>query len=118
MTDNVKKWWFEDSRGRRIGYMWPEDMLAIIESIWGARKGIKGFARYAGMHHVAVSRYTRGEDPIPKRIALLVLAMQKIMLDEGAHLRVNPWRCLPQCEADWLPDPDEKPFEVERIPYK
>lgn len=112
------QWWFVDSRGRRIGYMWPEDMLAILESIWGARQGINNFARYVGMHKVAVSRWTRGENPIPKHIALLVLSMQKIMLDEKAHLKVHPWRCLPRVEADWLPkDMQDDTYEVVRNLY-
>ena len=51
---NRGNWWFVDAQGRKIGWLWPEDMLSMIEAIWGYRQGIGGFARYTGLHRVTI----------------------------------------------------------------
>lgn len=110
-------WWFVDANGRKIGYMWPEDMLAAIESIWGYRQGIGGFARYAGLHRVTIEQYCNGKRAIPKHIALMVTCLTQIMLEAKAHHKAHPWRSLPKVEADWLPlDPTAGSFKIEKLP--
>lgn len=115
---NRTDWWFVDSRGRKIGYMWPEDMLSIIESIWGHTQGIKNFALYTGVTRSQIERYCNGKVPIQKAMALLVLSLQELMLERDAHNKRYPWRHIPRCETPWLPERrreeiyklDTKPF--------
>lgn len=115
---NRGNWWFVDNQGRKIGWMWPEDMLSMIESIWGHRQGIGGFARYAGMHRVTVEQYCNGKRAIPKHIALLVTALAKIMIDEKGHQKAHPWRVLPGIEAGWLPKERANPVKgVDKLPH-
>lgn len=127
MSDNLNQpkdhtdradWWFVDSNGRKIGYMWPEDIKAILESIWGKGQGIKCFAAYAGLTRTTVEKYCNGRMPVPKTVALLVLTMQELMLEKGAHLRQYPWRIFPKTEATWLPERRQDPtFKVATKPF-
>ena len=111
-------WWFIDAQGRKIGWLWPEDMLSMIEAIWGYRQGIGGFARYAGLHRVTVEQYCNGKRAIPKHIALLVMSLSENMLDKGGHMKAHPWRVLPQIEAEWLPSERYEPaFDIEKLPH-
>ena len=115
---NRADWWHVDSQGRKIGYMWPEDFKAILESIWGRQQGIKNFALYAGLNRGTVEYYCNGKMPVTKVLAQLVLNMQELMLERKAHTRVHPWREIPRVEASWLPKrrQDEK-FEVPTKPF-
>jgi hypothetical protein len=115
---NRGDWWHVDSQERKIGYLWPEDMRAVLESIWGRRQGIKNFARYAGLNITTVEKYCNGKVPVPKHIALLVLNMQELFLERGAHLKAHPWRSIPTVDAPWLPEErqDEK-FTVPTKPF-
>ena len=113
--DQRQNWWHVDRNGRKIGWLWPEDMLSMIESIWGYRQGIGGFARYAGLHRVTVEQYCNGKRAIPKHIALLVLSLSKIMMDDRAHMKAYPWRSLPRIEADWLPNEDS--YGIDKLPH-
>lgn len=103
-SEHSGEWWHTDSAGRRIGYMWPEDFKITIDSIWGHRKGITGFARYAGMSRKAVEEYCNGRAPVPKTIALLVMALTGLVQDWNPKLTAqHRQRKFPQIEADWLP---------------
>lgn len=100
-----KDWWHVDERGRKIGWMWPEDMLVVIDSIWGRRKGIGGFSRYAGFSRTAVEHWCNGRSPIPKHIALLVELMQREVISRQRQDRnAHPHAKLPSADADWLPE--------------
>jgi hypothetical protein len=110
-------WWTTDSKGRRIGHMYPEDMLMIIDSIWGYRKGTGGFVRYSGMSVPQVGRYIRGEAPIPKHIALLLLLMQREAFSrEDRAPSTSPFKWLPTTDATWLPDYAERLHHPNRHP--
>lgn len=115
---NRANWWHVDSADRKIGWLWPEDMLAMIDSIWGVRQGIKNFAVYAGLNRKTIEQYCNGKVAIPKHIALLVYGLQQIMLDNGAHKKATPWRALPRIEADWLPkERQDETYELARRQY-
>lgn len=111
------EWWFTDRAGRKIGYMWPEDALAVIDSIYGKRKGIAGFARYAGLHRSTVEKYCNGKYAIPQHIAALILTMQATCITGRKNIPREPFRKLPQIDAPWLekhqpkrPGVDARPF--------
>lgn len=98
-------WWIEDSQGRFIGYMWPEDMLAVIDSVWGRRKGIGGFMRYSGYNRTTIEKYCNGKKPIPKHIAHMVLLIQREAITRRTQRHTgSPDTYLPTADADWLPD--------------
>jgi hypothetical protein len=109
--DDEKVWWHTDSKGRKIGYMWPEDLLAIIDSIWGRRKGIKNFARYTGHTRSTAERWTNGTYPIPIHIALLAEYIQNEVIVRQRHrtdYKLKPYQHLIQVDADWLPGLEKK----------
>lgn len=113
-----RDWWFVDRAGRKIGYLWPEDFRAIIDSIWGHQQSVPMFSRYAGFTTKTVYDWCRGDKAIPKDVAQLVTCMQVIILDKQAHKKAHPWRELPALEADWLPKERQDPsFEVKDKPY-
>ena len=115
---NRADWWFEDRLGRKIGYLWPEDILAIIESIWGHRQGIKNFALYTGITRSHIERYCNGKKPIQKQTAMLLLNMQELFLERNAQRLAHPWRELPRIEAPWLPENrQEETFDVPTKPF-
>ena len=115
---NRNNWWFVDTRGRKIGYMWPEDMLAVIDSVWGYQQGIKNFAVYAGITRSQVERYCNGKVPIQKAMAMLILNMQELFLERKAQRLAHPWRELPRCESPWLPErKQEDVFTVDPKPF-
>lgn len=104
------EWWHTDSAGRRIGYVWPEDFKISIDAIWGNRKGISGFAKYAGLARATVEEYCNGRSAVPKHIALLVMALTQIVhrWDEDYTARGRT-RDFPKIEADWLPKRPKDP---------
>ena len=114
--DDDKVWWHVDGQGRKIGYLWPEDMLAVLDSIWGRRKGIGGFARYADMNRATIERYCNGKNPVPKHIALLVELMQREVISRQRQDRnAKPFTKLPGADAPWLPDGQKK--KLARNPF-
>lgn len=105
------EWWHVDSTGRKIGWLWPDDMLIAIEAIWGRGKGRQEFARYAGLGRSTVEEYCNGKSPVPRHIAALVMALIKLVkkphggLDKtSAQFRTSTF---PKIEAEWLPDYSE-----------
>lgn len=108
-------WWFVDSQGRNIGYMWPEDALAILDSVWGRRKGIGGFSRYAGYGRSTIERYCNGKTAIPKDVALMILMVQQIAINSNKP-GLTPWRRLPSADADWLSDQPTK-ISLDAMPH-
>lgn len=113
-------WYHTDSRGRKIGYMWPEDLLVLIESIWGYRKGIDGFARYAGFSRVAVERWCNGTNPIPRYVVILALSLEKLVhrwvdpgdVHRGPTMRTHR-RDFPKLKPTWLPDEEQEKFRLD-----
>ena len=121
VTRRNPEWWHVDSQGRRIGYMWPEDMLTAIESIWGRRKGIDGFSRYAGFNRTSVEKWCRGERAIPRHVALLVLVLEQTVhrwIDPNGDPHRGPSelshrRDFPKLNPTWLPERTLKLFRVD-----
>ena len=113
------EWWFTDSRGRKIGYMWPEDALAVLDSLYGKRKGIAGFAAYAGLHHSTVEKYCNGKYAIPQHIAVLILNMQATCISRRKKIPARPYEKLPALDAPWLEKhQDDGAFKVDARPFK
>lgn len=114
--DKDKAWWHTDSAGRKIGWMWPEDLLAILDSIWGRRKGIGGFSRYAGFSRTTVEFWCNGKSPVPKHVALLAELMQlEVISRQRSDRNKYPFDKLPSADAHWLPG-NEKP-KLARKPF-
>jgi len=115
-------WWYVDSEGRRIGHMWPDDFHAILESLWGFKKGIGGFSEYSGYTRTTVECYCNGNYPIPKYVAALALNMQRVAI--SGHPPVDrrykrpkmPFTRLPQVEAEWLDDSPDK-LTIDSYPH-
>ena len=104
-----KEWWLVDGAGRKIGWLWPEDLLAILDSIWGKRKGIGGFARYAGFNRNTVELWCNGKSPVPRHIALLVELMQReVIARQRQDRNKHPSMKLPSADAHWLPGEEKK----------
>lgn len=104
-----KEWWHTDSQGRKIGWMWPEDLYVILDSIWGKRKGINGFSQYAGYSRTAVEHWCNGRSPVPKHIALMVELMQREVITRQRQDRnKHPFMKLPSADAHWLPENQKK----------
>lgn len=93
------QWWLVDDSGRKIGWLWPEDFEAILESHFGPRAWVDSFALYAGIHRSQIDRYRHGKTPIPKHISVLVSQM--------ASLR-NSGVPLTEIQAPWLPETTSK----------
>lgn len=87
-------WWHVDSAGRKVGWMWPEDYVTILASIFGDKKWRFAFANYAGISYNSACMYATGIMPIPKHIATLVNIM-------GYHR--DKGTLLQPLIADWLP---------------
>lgn len=73
-----------DALGRRIGHMWPEDFEAYLKASFGDG-WIAAFARYAGMSRDTLDLYRKGQLPIPKHIAQLVLLTRWYDLNTPKH---------------------------------
>lgn len=89
-------WWYVAEDGRRIGWLWPEDFEAILESFYGERKWVDKFAGDFGYHRSTVDRWRKGTTPIPKSVA------QEISMLNSLKLRGVALTAL---EASWLPKP-------------
>jgi hypothetical protein len=87
-------WWHTDGEGRRIGWLWPEDMEAILESFYGPRKWVNEFAERFGFSRSTVDRWRDGSTPIPKHVA------QCIEMLGTFKVRDIPFTPI---KADWLP---------------
>ncbi|QGH74987.1 hypothetical protein MAL1_00241 [Bacteriophage DSS3_MAL1] len=95
MAYTKEEWWHTDKEGRRIGWLWPEDFEAILESFYGERKWVNGFSQQFGFARSTVDRWRDGKTPIPKHVAHIVNML-------GTHkVRNLP---LTEIEANWLPD--------------
>lgn len=88
-------WWHTDGQGRRIGWLWPEDMEAILESFYGERKWVNQFAVDNGFARSTVDRWRDGTTPIPKYVANIINIL--------GTLKVRGLPLTP-VTADWLPD--------------
>lgn len=113
-----KDWWFVDRNGRKIGYLWPEDFRAMIDSVWGAKSSVQMFARYAGFTTKTVYDWAKGDKAVPKDVAQLLTVMQQLLIDRKAQTRAHPWRELPPLEADWInEDRQDDKFDVPPLPH-
>ena len=83
--EGSRQWCYVDGQGRRIGYIWPEDFKAIIDSVWGWTHGVTGFANWSGMQDAHIRTYVNGKTPIPKHIALLVEMLQLYVTKHGVE---------------------------------
>lgn len=89
-----EEWWYTDKEGRRIGWLYPEDFEAILESFYGPRKWVNQFSSDFGFSRSAVDRWRDASVPIPKHVAQIVNMI-------GTHkVRGLP---LTPVEAPWLP---------------
>jgi hypothetical protein len=95
MAYTKEEWWHKDKEGRRIGWLWPEDMEAILESAYGPRKWVNTFSQKFGFARSTVDRWRDGSTPIPKHVAMIVNMIS------SNNVRGIP---TPDIEADWLPD--------------
>lgn len=103
MSIDKEDWWHTDNAGRKIGYLWPEDLLIVLDSIWGKRKGIGGFSGYAGFNRNTVEHWCNGKSPVPKHIALLVELMQReVIIRQRQDRNKHPSMKLPGADAPWL----------------
>jgi hypothetical protein len=91
------EWWHVDSAGRRIGWLWPEDMESILESFYGERKWVNKFSKSFGFARSTVDRWKEGHTPIPKHVAQIINMLGTLKV-----------RGLPMTdvEAPWLPEGD------------
>jgi hypothetical protein len=96
-----EQWWYEDSDGRRIGWMWPEDFEVILDSIYSAPRWNHAFADDFGYARTTVDRWRDGTNPIPKSVAQIVNILNRTQKHEKGETKVL--HKLP-IEADWLPD--------------
>lgn len=112
-------WYLTTQQGKKVGYIWPSDLLILLESVWGERKGIKNFALWAGFDRKTVERWCNGTTPTPRYAALLAhLVEERCIVAQEGKPNPRPWEHLPVIEADWLPgwedfkNPlDMKPFD-------
>ena len=88
-------WWIVDGEGRRIGFIYPEDMAMILESFYGHRRWVNAFAEQFGHSRSAVDRWKEGKTPIPKHIAM-TLNMLSSMKTRGIPIT--------EVDAPWLPE--------------
>lgn len=88
------EWWITDSQGRRIGWLYPEDMEVILESFYGHRRWVLAFAQQFGYSRSAVDRWKDGKTPIPKNVAMEISMLQALKTRGVAMTEV---------EAPWLP---------------
>lgn len=96
---NSAKWWLEHTDGRRIGWLWPEDLEAILEIHYGKRKWVNGFAEDFGLSRSTVDRWREGKVPIPKHVAQIVTMMASL---KSRDIPMSP------IEAAWLPSEPTK----------
>lgn len=89
-----EQWWFEPGDGRRIGWLWPEDMEAICESYYGTEHWVDRYAKDFGYSRAQVDRWKHGQAPIPKHIAQIVQMMSVLKINK---LSFDP------VDAPWLP---------------
>lgn len=90
-----EEWWHTDGEGRRIGWLWPEDMEAILESFYGPRKWVNAFSQEFGFARSTVDRWRDGKTPIPKHVAHIIQMLGTLKVRE---LPLTP------VEASWLPN--------------
>lgn len=101
-------WWIVDRGGRRIGWIYPEDMAVILESYYGHHKRwVHQFASDFGFSRSAVDRWKEGKTPIPKHVAM-ILNMISSMKTRG--IPMTP------VDAPWLPESTRKAAEVTEEP--
>jgi hypothetical protein len=94
----ANNWWHVDSEGRKIGWLWPEDFVAILESYYGVDKSVSwvlAFAQGFGYSRAQVDRWAKGTAPIPKNVAMTV-SLLGTMKTRGIPLTL--------VQAEWLPD--------------
>lgn len=94
------EWWYTDDQGRRIGWLWPEDFNAILESWYGKRMWVNEFCREFDMSRSQVDRYRHGQAPIPKTLAITISILSTLRNHDIA---------MPDITAEWLPDIAHKP---------
>lgn len=98
MAFTSAKWWHTDAEGREIGWLYPEDFVAILEAHYGVNKSVSwvlSFAQANGLSRAQVDRYAKGKAPIPRYLANLVSMMGTL------SVRKIPFDPV---QADWLPD--------------
>lgn len=106
MSKQKYTWWHTDSTGRKIGWMWPEDYVAVLAAIYGDKQWRFAFANYAGLSYNTVCMYASGRMPIPKHVATLVNIM-------GYHR--DKKNILTPVIAEWLPQDLEGPNGVKGV---
>lgn len=91
-------WWYTDPQGRRIGWLFPEDFVAILTSFYDANSAtswVLAFSQQYGFSRAQVDRWAKGIAPIPKYVAGLV-ALMGTMKTRKISVEL--------IQADWLPE--------------
>ena len=94
MAYTKEAWWHVDSEGRRIGWMYPEDLVSILESFYGERRWVNAFSHEFGFARSTVDRWKEGETPIPKHVAHIIQMMGTLKV---RNIPLSP------IDAPWLP---------------
>ncbi|WNL50813.1 immunity repressor [Ruegeria phage RpAliso] len=94
MAYTKEEWWKTDDAGRRIGWLYPEDMAVILESFYGSKRWVQLFSEQFGFSRSAVDRWKDGKTPIPKNVAQTI-NMMSTMKNRGIPMS--------DVEASWLP---------------
>lgn len=96
MAFTKEDWWHTDKTGRRIGWMWPEDFVSILESFYGEKRWVHSFSYECGFARSTIDRWKEGTMPIPKHVALIVRLLGDRKNAGGANDI--------DIKAPWLPD--------------
>ena len=94
MAFTKEDWWMVDAKGRKIGWLFPEDFESILESVYGPRLWMKAFAEDYGFTYTTILRWKDGTNAIPKSVAQIV-SMRNSMKLRGVALHA--------LDAEWLP---------------
>jgi hypothetical protein len=86
-------WWHVDKQGRRIGWLWPEDLISICESLYG-EKWMERVSADFGQSISTTIRWKKGHMPVPRLAAFAIHALNQLQA-KGIT--------VPDMTASWLP---------------
>lgn len=89
-------WWYVDKKGRKIGWMWPEDFEAQLLASYLRVDGMEVFAYDFGVDNELIEAWISGAEPIPKWAARIVMTLKDRIIFAA--------RLEPILHPRWLPD--------------